>query len=250
MNGEDLLDIFETWIKGLTAEDIHNEDRQTWVSVTNTSRYAPRVLLLDLHVGAYGETGQLVDTRTGEPVRTIEDHQAPTGRNRALIFVPKMGERAYFLSEESSRGGAGGRIRELFRSHFSNYTDKVTMKIDAVTESEVWAETAKLKEVEVRVEGKSLDVADGHNVQVGTISYIARPKPRMPFPGALLKDLQKEQTLKRIVAVEELPEDHTVCVTMEQDGRTKKFELGNEKAPVVRELLNQATENPCWKMQS
>ena len=225
LDGEDLLDVF-----------------QTWVSVADVLRYAPRVLLLDLRVGAYGEAGELVDVDTGEPVGTIKDNQAPTGSNRALLFVPETGERAYFLSEESSRGQAGGRIRDLFRSHFSSYTEKATMVMTAVTEGEVWAEAAELTEVEVRVEGKSVDVADGPHVQVGKVSYIARPERRKRFPGKLLKRLKDEKTLKRIVAVKDLPEERTVRVTMEHDGRTKKFELGTKGAPAIRELLNQATE--------
>ena len=242
LNGEDLLDIFQTWVKNLTTQETHNEGRQTWVSVDDVSLYAPRVLLLDLRVGAYGEAGELVDVDTGEPVGTIADNQAPTGSNRALLFVPETGERAYFLSEESSRGQAGGRIRELFRSYFSRYTDKVTMVMSAVTESEVWAEAAELTEVEVRMEGKSVDVADGPHVKVGKLSYIARPERRKRFPGKLLKGLKDEKILKRIVAIEDLPEDRTVWETMEHDGRTKKFELGAEGAPVIREVLNETTE--------
>ncbi|WP_315209747.1 hypothetical protein [Actinomyces massiliensis] len=242
LDGEDLLDVFQTWVEGLTTAETHNEDRQTWVSVADVLRYAPRVLLLDLRVGAYGEAGELVDVDTGEPVGTIKDNQAPTGSNRALLFVPETGERAYFLSEESSRGQAGGRIRDLFRSHFSSYTEKATMVMTAVTEGEVWAEAAELTEVEVRVEGKSVDVADGPHVQVGKVSYIARPERRKRFPGKLLKRLKDEKTLKRIVAVKDLPEERTVRVTMEHDGRTKKFELGTKGAPAIRELLNQATE--------
>ena len=144
LDGEDLLNIFQTWVAGLTTAETHNEGRQTWVSVDDVSLYAPRVLLLDLRIGAYGEAGELVDVDTGEPVGTIADNQAPTGSNRALLFVPETGERAYFLSEESSRGQAGGRIRELFCSYFSRYTDKVTMVMTAVTESEVWAKAAEL----------------------------------------------------------------------------------------------------------
>lgn len=242
LDGEDLLDLFETWVESLSTADTHNEDRQTWVSVAEVTRFAPRVLLLDLRVGAYGEAGELVDVDTGEPVGTIEDNQAPTGSNRALLFVPETGEHAYFLSEESSRGQAGGRIRELFRSHFSSHTDKVTMVMTAVTEGEVWAEAAELTEVEVRVEGKSVDVADGPRVQVGKVSYVARPERRKRFPGKLLKGLKDEKVLKRIVSVPDLPEDRTVWVTMEHDGRTKKFELGTEGAPAIRELLNPASE--------
>jgi len=60
LDGEDLLDVFQTWVEGLTTAETHNEDRQTWVSVADVLRYAPRVLLLDLRVGAYGEAGELV----------------------------------------------------------------------------------------------------------------------------------------------------------------------------------------------
>lgn len=242
LDGEDLLDVFEAWARDLSTADTLNEDRQTWVNVAQVSRYGPRVLLLDLSVGAYGEAGELVDVHTGEPVGTIEDNHAPTGSNRALLFVPRTGEQAYFLSEESSRGQAGGRIRELFRSHFVNYTNKVTMEMAAVTEGEVWAEAAELTEVEVRVGGKSVDIADGPNVQIGKISYVAKPERRKRFPGKLLKDLKEEKVLKRIVAVPDLSEDRSVWVTMVRDGRTKKFELGTEGAPAIRELLNEASE--------
>lgn len=242
LDGEDLLDVFESWVTSLTTAETHNKERQTWVSVAGVSRYAPRVLLLNLRVGAYGEAGELMDVVTGEPVGAIEDNEAPTGDNRALLFVPETGERAYFLSEESSRGQAGGRIRELFRSHFSDYTDKVTMKMAVVTEGEVWAEAAELTEVEVRVEGESVDIADGPDLKVGKVSYIARPERRKRFPGKLLKSLKREKVLKRIIAVEELSEDREVWVTMEHDGRTKKFELGTEGAPAIRELLNSSSE--------
>lgn len=242
LDGEDLLTLFESWAKGLTTADTLNSKRQTWVSVAEVSQCAPRVLLLELQVGVFGEAGELIDIDTGKQVGVIENNQAPTGSNRALLFVPKTGEHAYFLSEESSRGQAGGRIRELFKSHFSHYTDKVTMSMLPVTEGEVWTEAAKLTEVEVRVEGKSVDVADGSHIQVGKVSYVARPERRHRFPGQLLKKLNNEKVLKRIVSVEDLPEDPNVWVTMEYEGRTKKFELGTEGAPAIRELLNSASE--------
>ena len=117
------------------------------------------------------------------------------------------------------------------------------MVMTPVTEAELWTEAAKLTEVEVRVEGKSIDVADGPHVQVGKLSYIARPERKKRFPSKLLKHLEDEKTLKRIVAVEDLPEDRRVWVTMEHDGRTKKFELGTEGAPAIREVLNEAKDS-------
>ena len=116
------------------------------------------------------------------------------------------------------------------------------MVMTAVTESEVWAKAAELTEVEVRVEGKSVDVADGPHAEVGKVSHVARPQRGKRFSRRLLKDLKDEKTLKRIVSVADLPEDHRVWVTMEHDGRTKKFELGTEGAPAIREVLNETTE--------
>lgn len=242
LGGEDLLDLFATWAKGLSTSDTHDERRQTWVSVAEVTRYAPRVVLLDLRVGAYGEPGEVVDTDTGDPVGEIENHQAPTGQNRAMLFVPAEGERAYFLSEESSRGSAGGRILRLFKSHFSQYTNQITMVTAPVTEGEAWRDAARLTEVEVRVTGKSADVADGLTVKVGRVSHVARPERRGFFPGKLLGELHHASVAAEVVAVDELPEDHDVFVTMVRDGRTKKFQLGSEGAPAIREVLNDSNE--------
>ena len=242
LNDEDLLDIFHDWVTGLTLADTHNTDKQTWVSVASATRWAPRVELVDLRVGAYGEAGDVVDTITGQPVGKIEDNQAPTGENRALLLVPEVGESAYFLAEESARGSAGGHILRLFKKHFSAYTSEITMVTSSVTEGETWAEAAELTEVEVRVEGRSADLADGPRVQVGKVSHIARPEKKHRFPGGLLKSLNDEQTLRRIISVPDLEEDHEVFVTLIREGRTKKFQLGTEGAPSIREVLNDSTE--------
>lgn len=243
LDGEDLIEIFHNWAASRHGFDTHNEQRQTWVSITEASRYAPRVEVLDLRVGSYGEPGEVVDIDTGEPVGEIQHNQAPTGQNRALLFVPEHGERAYFLAEESTRGSAGGHILGLFKKHFSNYTDRITLKTSTVTEGEAWAEAAELTEVEVRVAGQSGDVADGLKVKVGRISYIARPEKRHRFPGRLLGALHREETLKRVVSVPDLPDEREVFVTMVREGRTKKFQLGTESAPAIREVLNDSAED-------
>ena len=242
--GKDLADLFEDWAKQLETKDTLNESRQTWVSVAGVSRYAPRVVLLVLTVGAYGEAGELVDIDTAKSVGSIEENHAPTGTNRALLFIPERGERAYFFSEESSRGHAGGRIRELFRLYFRETMTTVTMETRPVFESEVWATAAELTEVEVRAEGRSVDIADGITVTPGKVSHIVRPQRGKRFPLSLLKRLEDERTLKRVIAVDELPTDRTVWVTLERDRRRKKFQLGADGTPPIRELLNESSEPP------
>lgn len=136
LDGEDLLDIFARWVSGLNASEALSDKRQTWIIVSSHKRWASRVELVELLVRAYGEDGDLVDIHTGLPVGKIEDNQAPTGENRVLLFVPEQGERAYYLVEESSHGSAGGHILRLFKTHFSQHTDRITMITASVTEGE------------------------------------------------------------------------------------------------------------------
>lgn len=242
LEGKDLLDIFEVWVRSLRPADTKIEAKQTWLSVSDVSRYAPRVLLVNLRVGFYGEKGDVVDVDKNTTVGTISTNHAPTGHNRVLLFVPETGERAFFFSEESSRGHAGGVLRNLFKTHFSKHISKITMEFRPVTESEVWLEAANLTEVEVRVEGRSVDIADRHSVKVGRVSYVAHPARRNFFPRKLLKGITKEEILKRVMSVDDLPADRTVFVKFERDGRKKKFIVGKEDFPQIREILNEHNE--------
>jgi hypothetical protein len=242
LEGEDLLDIFLSWVKELGNI---SDDRQIWISVMSAEQWASRVVVVELRVGVYGEPGDVVNVETGGQEGRIEYNQAPTGQNRVLLFVPERGDHAYFLSENSNRGAAGSRVLKEFKTYFSEYTSKITMETATVTQSEKWSELAKLTEVEVRIKGKSADIADGTNVQVGRISYIALPEKNVKFfPGKLLKSLGDEQMLKRIVCVPELPEERQVYVTMKDGDRKKKFELGTGGAPTIREVLNDPSEPP------
>lgn len=240
--GEDLINIFETWITRLPIADTHDQERQNWVKVEGVTRYAPRVVLVQVSVGSYGEPGDIIETGTGVPVFRMNGSQAPTGENRAILMVPETGESAFFLAEESARGSAGGRILRLFKHHFSQYTSTITMKTETVTESEAWSQQADLKEVEVRVKGRSADIADGPHVEVGTLSYIARPKRLSAFPRGLLPQLHKRQVVGQVVGIGDIPDDAEVYVALEHEGRRKKFLLGGEGAPAIREVLNGATE--------
>lgn len=242
LDGEDLLNIFHAWATELDVDTTHDKQRQNWVSVAKIERYAHRVELLDLRVGSYGEPGELVNITNGEAEGEIGNDQAPTGANRALLFVPDRGSVAYFLAEGSTRGSAGGHILRLFKSYFSSYTNQITMVAETVTESEAWSAGAKLMEIEVRLKDHTTDIADGPKIEVGTLSYVAKPKRRAFFPGSLLPQLHRGEVLQRVVAIPELRDDKDVYVTMERDGRRKKFVLGTEGAPTVREVLNEANQ--------
>ena len=245
LDGADLLDVFHDWVTAIPEKDQAFGKQQTYVSVAKTTRVGARIELIDLRVGSYGEPGEVRDVKTGEIVHEITDDEAPVGSNRALMFVPEVGECAYFLAEESSRGSAGGRIMSMFKHHFSQTMDTVPMAIRKAVEAENWLALANLTEVEVRTTGKSVDMADGPDVRVGRVSYFARPERGMKwFPRSLLGKLSRQDVLKQVVSVQDLDPDHEIYVTMEQGGQSKKFLLGEGSGPAIRELLSAAGDPP------
>lgn len=258
LNGKNLADIFSSFLRDLGKNKensdeeqklgINDEERETWINVVEVERWTDWVVVVKLQVGDYGEPGDLMEVYSGKKVGYIEKNQAPTRENRVLLFVPESGEYAYFFAESSNRGSAGSIVLKKFKSYFSEKISSITMETATVTESEVWATGAKLAEVEVRVIGKSSDIADGLKVEVGTLSYIARPNKKLTrfFSHDLLENLRKEEALKRLFVIPDLPEDRQVYVTMkdEKSGRQKKYKLDEESAPNIREVLNASNQSP------
>ncbi len=243
LNDEDLLDIFHDWVTvSHSAEHPQHGQADLGLSVASATRWAP--VIPSWSTFASEPMARLATWLIPSPANRSARSRTtrhPPARTARCCSCPKL-VRAPFIAEESTRGSAGGHVLRLFKTHFSAYTSEITMVTSSVTEGETWAEAAELTEVEVRVEGKSADLADGPRVKVGKVSHIARPEKKHRFPGGLLKSLKDEQTLRQIVSVPDLEEDHDVFVTLIRDGRTKKFQLGTEGAPCIREVLNDSTE--------
>lgn len=240
--GSDLLDIFSDWLSRLTREDTVDKSKNTWVNVTGISRYASRVVVVETSVGSSGESGEVVDSETGESEFQLSSRHAPTGTTRTLLLVPEKGRSAFLMTESSRRGAGGIRLRQLFSEHIADLLRLIKMDCSAVSEGDAWAEHAKLKEVELRVEGKSVDAADGVHVEVGAISHIARPHRRAFFNRDLLGKLATDKSAaKRVVGIP-VDEDHEkedIYVTLVDGERQKKFLVDGGGAPSFRLVLNE-----------
>lgn len=242
--GTDLIDHFESWCESLTADMAKDDKRQRWMKVTEVRRYASRVVVVEAEVGAFGEAGGLVNTTTGEVSGSVTENDAPTGPVRAVLMVPPEGLSAYMFFEESSRGSTR-RLLDLFQKYFRESVSAITMDTLTIVEGETWSEEAKLKEVEVRVRQKSPDRADPIAEEPGSISHIARPPRRKRFSNRMYTNLKNDRNLAAtVVGIPRLPNQSEVYVTMERDGRTKKFAVeGDPGAPSLRLVLNDADES-------
>lgn len=205
---------------------------------------ASRILLVDVSIGSFGEIGEVVNIETQEVEMQLKENQAPTGSCRLLLVVPPLRVPAFLLAEESSLGAAGGAVLKHFQNDFREHNQGATMEYKMALESEAWTEEAKLKEVEVQVNARPKDIADEVISELGTLCHIAKPRKRKWFKKSLLESLNDKKRLAALVGIEELDENHEVFVTMQRDGRQKKFILGSDAAPRIREVLNGANEEP------
>lgn len=245
--GDDLLELFYTWVAGLTESDTADPGTHTWVTVNNVFKYASRVLVVETSVGTSGESGEVVDSETGRTEFQLSSRHAPTGITRTVLLVPERGRSAFLMSEWSRRGSGGSRIRQLFVKHSTENLGLIKMDCHTVSEGEAWAEHAKLKEVELRVEGRPVDVADGPDIQVGIISHVARPPRRGFFPRDLIGQLIRDKdAAKRVVGLptEATTEREDVYITLVEGQRQKKFLLDGGGAPSFRLVLNEDGSDP------
>lgn len=242
--GQNLLELFQTWASDTAVEPHVDEKTQRWHCIQSTERIGLRLLLIRAKIGNFGENGEVVNIDTQEVEMQLTENQAATVICRLLLVVPPLRTSAFLMSEESSLGAAGGAILKHFRTDFREHNQDVTMQYKMSVESEAWTEHAKLKEVEVQIKARPKDLADDITTEVGTLCHIAKPEKRKWFGRSLLGKLNDKKQLAALVGVSELNEEHEVYVTMQRDGRQKKFALGDESAPRIREVLNEATEQP------
>ena len=134
--GSDLLDIFSDWLSRLTREDTVDKSKNTWVNVTGISRYASRVVVVETSVGSSGESGEVVDSETGESEFQLSSRHAPTGTTRTLLLVPEKGRSAFLMTESSRRGAGGIRLRQLFSEHIADLLRLIKMDCSAVSEGD------------------------------------------------------------------------------------------------------------------
>ena len=237
--GLDFLDAFEEWLANLQPNELHDPKKNLWVQIAGHERIN-RFLVVSVEVGSWGETGAVIDSQSGSVLMPLTVEQAPTGMTRAILYVPVPGETALFFCEYSGRGSGGSRLLRAFASHWSRASD-FTMVQQAVTEGEAWAESAELREVEVRIRRHSSDIADPTQETLAVYSHVLRPPRGKILRGDLLSEL-KERPGRAAAAVglQDMPGDAEVLVTLRnREGRQKKFVLGEgESLPALREELN------------
>ena len=244
LNGHDLGNLFYTWAKELNEEDTHDPNSNFWVSVTEVKKHGPHVVILELSAGSTGEVGQVVNSTTGQVDYELTEEHAATGINRALLFSPPEGNSAFFFAESSRRASAGNRIRGLFEQYVRKAVGSIKMETATVSEGELWAEHANLKQVELRVEGRTADIADGLDVQVGNISHVARPERGKFFARDLLKKLRKDKySAHKLVSVPNEAEGD-VYVTLDDGNRQKTFQVDGGGAPNFRLVITPDGEPP------
>lgn len=237
LNGQDLGTLFFNWAEALTEEETHDPKSNFWVARPRVKQHGPHVVILELAAGSTGEVGQVVNSTTGKIDLELTEKHAATGQNRALLFSPPEGNSAFFFAESSRRASAGTRIRKLFERYLRETQNSIKVEVTTVSEGELWAEKANLKQVELRVEGKAADIADGIDVEVGSISHMARPKRRKFFSPDILKQLRNDKFIANKLVSIPAETEGDVYVTLDDGERQKTFQVDGGGAPSFRLVI-------------
>lgn len=168
LHGENLLDIFESWLQRPDSVPHMDASSDDCVVIKKVSRPHPNVLFIDTNSGRRGESEEVYSPSGLQSLHHITEEEAATGHTRALLYVPDRGRNAIFFSEYCQRGTAGTRIIKWFCKE----QPLILCSSEAVLESEAWLENiAAVKSIEMRAHRLPSNSYDRLKTKVGSFRH-------------------------------------------------------------------------------
>lgn len=235
-DGADLLHLFHGLVKDADPKHLVDEDAERYNSVETISPQG-RTLTLELAVGRFGDQGWNRNVTTHTITHQHGADEAHTVATRAMLVVPKSGTSALLFIEHASNIGGGTALLRLLRAAWVPRYPDWTLKTSSLVEADAWLELAGLESITAVVYGWNSDTADaGQPKVVGDLRQTIEPRKGNKFFPKGVWDALRDGTISRgqLLGLADGTEPDEVKVTLEHDGLTKTFVLGNEKTPPVR----------------
>lgn len=245
LHGENLLDIFESWLQKPDAVPHMDASSDDCVVIKKVSRPYPNVLFIDTNSGRRGESGEVYSPSGLQSLHHITEEEAATGHTRALLYVPDRGRNAIFFSEYCQRGTAGTRIIKLFFKWFYKERPSILCSSEAVLESETWLENiTAVKSIEMRAHRLPNNSYDRLRTTVGSFNLELKPGRGRSFSKDVLAKLKSPESssLLGIPELEGEGETKFLATVIGQDNREKKIDLNDEVMPHFRKTLSENHE--------
>ena len=206
--------------------------------------------------GYYGEAGLTYDTTTGKITHKNKKDEALTLVTRTSFYAPPGAKLCVAALEYKPGALHGGVLIDAFRRSMLDQYENFFFPIETVQEKDAWSASGRLKEVSVVQHQRSLSLADStdpnrtNEVVIGEVVHSALPpKGTHSWPAKVWDALRNRQVdAATFIGLRSTNDgadpDESVFVTIERDGQQKKFELGSDGKPSIREVLTQDGEEP------
>lgn len=254
VGGGDLLTYIEEVIQALDADALTDQQNHHYARVVSASRAHghPRVLLVELDVGRYGEAGNDIDTDTHAVTHKRAAKEASASRARVAFVVPEGSDAAMMFAENVNRSSARGRIVGAIKDAWKSdgYAAGWTLRCESVVEQDIWLEAADLSKVTAVEYNHSTDWdADGTGKVIGDMTYTLEPtKTSGKLKKTILEALRSGDITKAKALGIEVSDDtdlDEVRVTMTDGEATKTFVIDREKTPSIRIPLGDLEGDPA-----
>lgn len=246
---------FLNWIEGVMNNlgdrltDQKNKNYARVVSVARAPKH-PRVLVVELDLGRYGEPGHDIDTDTHQVTHPRTAREAATSRGRVIFVVPEKSDAAMMFAENVGRSSARGRIVDALKQQWmsAGYNQEWILKCESVVEMDAWLEAAELTKVTAVEYNHSSDwQGSPGGKDLGQMTYTLEPRRKTDtLRKELLSALRSSEIPKARALGIEVDDDDLgeVKVTLKRGDVSKTFVVEREKTPSVRLDLTDLESDP------
>lgn len=240
LNGTSLIDIVESWAKNQEERGLFEFRDDIHGAIREVKRFNNNILIVKAESGKSGEQGTLYDVNGNSADIPINEKQVATSFCRAVLFCPTRGQMSLWFSEYSGRSSSAKNVLDLLEKQWRQISAGVKFTKSRVRLSEYFLENADVREIEVRLNRRSSDLADSVKSIPGTLSHSLRPERGHRFPGGLLRRLQNKPSLAfDYLEIPEKSDSYEVFAEVKLGGRTRKIKVANpEQSFYYYEELN------------
>lgn len=252
VNGVALMAWFGAYLHHRTEVPYRDDVRSRYLRVTQVIPRG-RSLTIVTRSGTFGEGGATYHVETNEETHVRSELEATTSETRTTVWAPPAATN-YVAAYEIKRGALHGAILlDDFRAWMRQRHENFFFVSETVMERDAWAESGDLTEVSVVRHNRPLNLSHGVDADrraetvLGRVVYTALPPKGQRHWGERVWETLRNGQVEAgtFVGIRRDDEDDTrgpdesVFVTVERDGRSKKFELGTDGVPSVRLLLTE-----------
>jgi hypothetical protein len=203
--------------------------------------------------GVFGEVGTTYNIQTHQPTHERTAVESSTTETRMLIWSPPG--TTHIVSAIELKQGAlhGGVLIEAFREEMLRRFENFFFPTETVMEQAAWAVSGNLTEVAVVQHQQHLDISvdtdsdrSSEYIRGSVIHTAVPPKGMNAWPQQVWEKIRNRQlSAAAFVGLRRYDEESSdgpeeqVFVTVERDGRQKKFALGTDGVPSVRLVLTE-----------